>query len=114
MFALVVVVAHPFRDVGFEFADRIVAVEPDAFVFQAAPETLDEDVVHPAGFEFGGQMSSFSFLFRGRLSGLYSPHDQLVSSTMLWLRLAGSLRSPLDAMAKTHEAGFRRYPATQP
>jgi hypothetical protein len=36
--------------VGFEFADRPVTVETDAFVFEAAPESLDEDVVHPAAF----------------------------------------------------------------
>lgn len=45
-----------------------------------------------SGFEFGGQMSSFSFDARGRFSGLTPPHDQLVSSTVSWLRLAGPLR----------------------
>ncbi|NDG73095.1 MAG: hypothetical protein EBY32_17705 [Proteobacteria bacterium] len=45
------------------------------------------------GFEFGGQMSSFSFHVRGRFSGLIPPHDQPISSTWLWLRLAGPLQT---------------------
>jgi hypothetical protein len=44
------------------------------------------------GFEFGGQMSSFSFPVRGRFSGLMPPHDQPVSSTWSWLRLGGPLQ----------------------
>jgi len=46
------------------------------------------------GFEFGGQMSSFSFHLRGRFSGLIPPDDQPVSSTKSWLRLAGPLQIP--------------------
>ena len=34
------------------------------------------------GFEFGGQMSSFSFHDRDRFTGLIPPHDQPVPSTM--------------------------------
>jgi len=44
------------------------------------------------GFEFGGQMSSFSFHLRGRFSGLIPPDDQPVSSTRSSLRLAGPLQ----------------------
>ena len=48
VFAPMVVVVHPVADVGPEFAHRVVAPQPDLLILQTSPQTLDEDVVHPA------------------------------------------------------------------
>ena len=50
MLSLMVVVVHPTRDLTAEFSNGRVAVEPDLFILQTAPQALDEDVVHPAPF----------------------------------------------------------------
>ena len=50
MFALLVVEVHPAPHAGAGVAYGAIGVEVDFFVFQAAPEAFDEDVVHPAPF----------------------------------------------------------------
>jgi hypothetical protein len=45
------------------------------------------------GFEFAGQVSYLSFYVQGRFSGWMPLDGQPISSTWLWLRLAGPLRS---------------------
>jgi hypothetical protein len=46
--ALLVVEAEPGADAGPGLGDRRVGVEVDFLVFEAAPQPLDEDVVHAA------------------------------------------------------------------
>src|SRR5260370_18763546 len=48
MLALLIVEAEPGADAGFGLGDRRIGVEIDFLVFQAAPQPLDEDVVHAA------------------------------------------------------------------
>jgi hypothetical protein len=46
--ALFIVEAEPGADAGLGLDDRRIGVEVDLFVFEAAPQPLDEDVVHAA------------------------------------------------------------------
>ena len=46
--ALLVVEAEPSGDPGLRLGDIRIGVEVDLFVFEAAPQPLDEDVVHAA------------------------------------------------------------------
>jgi len=48
MKAALIVENDPIADAGFRLAAVGVAFEIDVLVFQRAPDTLDEDVVHPA------------------------------------------------------------------
>src|SRR3954447_13906484 len=48
--ALFVIVAEPGADAGFGLGDAGIGVEVDLLVFEAAPQPLDEDVVHVAAF----------------------------------------------------------------
>src|SRR5580704_4842724 len=48
VWALVIVEAEPCANAGFGLCDRCIGVEVDFFVFEAAPQPLDEDVVHVA------------------------------------------------------------------
>src|SRR6202035_4108183 len=46
--ALLVIEAEPGADAGLRFGDAGIRVEVDLFVFEAAPQPLDKDVVHVA------------------------------------------------------------------
>jgi len=46
--ALLVIKAEPGADAGLGLGDTGIGVEVDLLVFQAAPQPLDEDVVHVA------------------------------------------------------------------
>src|SRR6202040_773930 len=48
--ALVIVEAEPGADAGLGLGHRRIGVEVDFLVFEAAPQPLDEDVVHAAAF----------------------------------------------------------------
>ena len=48
MLALLVVESEPGADTGLRLGDRRIGVEVDLLVFEAAPQPLDEDVVHAA------------------------------------------------------------------
>ena len=52
MLALLVVEVEPSADAGLRLGDRRIGVEVDLFVFEAAPQPLDEDVVHAAAPRF--------------------------------------------------------------
>ena len=56
-----VVVAHPFGDVGLQFVEVAVAAQVDALILERTLQPFDEDVVQPAGLELGGVDASLSF-----------------------------------------------------
>src|SRR5467141_3273256 len=45
---LIIVEADPGANAGFRLGHRRIGMEVDLFVFEAAPQSLDEDVVHAA------------------------------------------------------------------
>ncbi len=65
MFALLVVEVHPAPDAGAGVAYGVIGVEVDFFVFQAAPEAFDEDVVHPAPFAVHADLDAVRFEYAG-------------------------------------------------
>src|ERR1700719_5006767 len=48
MLALVIVEAEPGANAGLGLGDRRIGIEVDFLVFEAPPQSLDEDVVHAA------------------------------------------------------------------
>ena len=48
MLALVIVEAEPSANAGLGLGDRRIGIEVDFLVFEAPPQSLDEDVVHAA------------------------------------------------------------------
>ena len=48
MLTLIIVEADPGAKAGFRLGHRRIGMEVDLFVFEAAPQSLDEDVVHAA------------------------------------------------------------------
>src|ERR1700719_4381983 len=48
MLALVIVEAEPGANAGLGLGDRRMGIEVDFLVFEAPPQSLDEDVVHAA------------------------------------------------------------------
>src|SRR3546814_12714443 len=48
MGTMLVVIGEPSGKAGAQFISGLEGVQVDAFVFQGAPEPLDEDIVHPA------------------------------------------------------------------
>jgi hypothetical protein len=88
--ALVIVEAEPGADAGLGLGDRRIGVEVDFLVFEAAPQPLDEDVVHAAAPRFReGRLLPSMLIVMARASS--TPVNSLLVNWHPWsvLKISG-------------------------
>src|SRR5436853_5123277 len=75
--ALLVIKAEPGADAGLGLGDTGIGVEVDLLVFEAAPQPLDEDVVHVAAHADGDRVAlqGVGEIVAGELAALVGIED---------------------------------------
>jgi len=68
--ALLTIKAEPGADAGLRFRDAGIGVEIDLLVFEAAPQPLDEDVVHVAALAVHADRDLVALQRAGKATGL--------------------------------------------
>src|SRR5271167_488136 len=100
MLPFFVVEAQPGTDPGLRLGDAGISVEVDLFVFQTAPQPLDEDIVHAAALAIHADRDAALFedageLCAGELAALVRVED--FGLAVLCQRLLQSLDAKVGA-----------------